>query len=308
MNRKLEMQDTSENQQSITNSAENFFVNSACIGCEVCSQLAPDMFSVIVSHAVVIQQPEQQEDKRRAFHALLACPTAAIGSREKEGLSTALTDFPLLLAENVYDCGFTSAKSYGGHSYFIEHPDGNWLIDSPRFVPALAKKLSELGGVRTIFLTHYDDAEHADAVIYAKKFGAERIVHIEEQSRIGKQSRTSQQEAAEHLIKGNAPVNWHPDFRFLIVPGHTKGHMLLLYKGKYLFTGDHLFWQKRTQSLGAIREYCWYSWPEQVKSMERLAKEEFEWVLPRHGDQIQLEASQMKPAMERLLQHMNEID
>jgi glyoxylase-like metal-dependent hydrolase (beta-lactamase superfamily II) len=31
---------------------------------------------------------------------------------------------------------------------------GNVLVDSPRFNPALAKRIEELGGVKYIFLTH----------------------------------------------------------------------------------------------------------------------------------------------------------
>ena len=37
-------------------------------------------------------------------------------------------DFPLLVEEPVYFCGFCSPKSFGGNSYLLRHPDGNWLI------------------------------------------------------------------------------------------------------------------------------------------------------------------------------------
>ena len=40
----------------------------------------------------------------------------------------------------VYYCGFNSPKSFGGNSYFIEHPEGNWLVDSPKFLPQLVKR------------------------------------------------------------------------------------------------------------------------------------------------------------------------
>lgn len=33
-------------------------------------------------------------------------------------------------------------------------PEGNVMVDTPRFNPVLAKKLQELGGVKYIFLTH----------------------------------------------------------------------------------------------------------------------------------------------------------
>jgi hypothetical protein len=41
-----------------------------------------------------------------------------------------MKDFPLLVEEPVYYCGYNSPKSYGGNSYFIRHPAGNWLIAS----------------------------------------------------------------------------------------------------------------------------------------------------------------------------------
>lgn len=100
-----------------TNVEGCFFVNSACIGCTICWQLAPNVFAEVNRLSAVIHQPELSEDKRKAFQALLACPTAAIGSREKDGIAQAINDFPLLIAENVYYCGFSSARSYGGSSY-----------------------------------------------------------------------------------------------------------------------------------------------------------------------------------------------
>ena len=45
-------------------------------------------------------------------------------------------------------------------------PDGNWLIDSPKFVTPLVKQLETLGGIAHIFLTHRDDV--ADAERYAR--------------------------------------------------------------------------------------------------------------------------------------------
>jgi hypothetical protein len=38
--------------------------------------------------------------------------------------------------------------------------------------------------------------------------------------------------------------------------------------------------------------------------MERLAEEEFSWVLPGHGERVQLEKSEMKQAMLQLVDRM----
>src|SRR5438552_2652932 len=84
-------------------------------------------------------------------------------------------DIPRLIEEDVYYCAFNSPKSYGGNSYFVRHPDGNWLVDSPRFIPLLENRLGELGGLRYIFLTHQDDV--ADSEAFAMRFCARRLIH-----------------------------------------------------------------------------------------------------------------------------------
>ncbi|MEP6471488.1 MAG: MBL fold metallo-hydrolase, partial [Acidobacteriota bacterium] len=47
--------------------------------------------------------------------------------------------------------------------------------------------------------------------------------------------------------------------------------------------GDHLAWSPRRRELTAFRDACWFSWSEQIRSMERLLDFRFEWVLPGHG-------------------------
>ncbi|WP_458122657.1 MBL fold metallo-hydrolase [Paenibacillus sp. Z3-2] len=281
------------------NAEGDFYVNSACVDCDICRQLAPDIFSPMEGLSVVIQQPETDESRRRAFHSLLACPTGAIGTESKDGLVEAMNEFPLPLSEDVYYCGYSSAKSYGGHSYFIQRHDGNWLIDAPRFVPALAKKLLEFGGISTIFLTHNDTDEKSDADRYANCFGAEVVLHADEDAK---------RDGTERLLTGTNSVHWHPDLTLLPVPGHTRGHTVLLYKNTYLFAGDHLHWDRYTPGLGAVRDYCFYSWIEQTDSMERLARHSFRWVLPRHGEWIELDRTSMKQAMIDLIERMRNTD
>jgi hypothetical protein len=69
--------------------------------------------------------------------------------------------FPIHVADNVYHCGFHSENSYGAASYFIQRPEGNILIDSPRYTPPLMHRLESMGGIRYMYLTHRDDvADH----------------------------------------------------------------------------------------------------------------------------------------------------
>ena len=71
----------------------------------------------------------------------------------------------------------------------------------------------------------------------------------------------------------------------LVIPtsGHTRGHQVLLYRDKIMFTGDHLAWSPERETLTAFRDVCWFSWKEQTRSMEKLLAYRFEWVLPGHG-------------------------
>src|ERR1700683_4943125 len=142
-----------------------FFVDSTCIDCDTCRQIAPATFGGTGDFSFVQLQPRSAEERRYAYRALVACPTGSIAAADKCGVAEAVREFPLTLAPGLFYCGFNSRKSFGGNSYFLRHPKGNWLIDAPRFVEHLARRIEEEGGIRYIFLTHRDDV--ADASRYA---------------------------------------------------------------------------------------------------------------------------------------------
>src|SRR5262249_34680845 len=149
---------------------------------------------------------------------------------------------------------------------------GNVLVDSPRFAGPLVSKIRALGGVRTLFLTHRDDV--ADHARYAREFGCERILHAADgAARLG----------VERTLEGLDPVRLDDELVAIPTPGHTEGHMVLLWRDSVLFSGDHLSWSPEAGRLTAFRDAMWYSWPEQIRSMERLGAFRFEWVLPGHG-------------------------
>src|SRR5215831_13280525 len=153
----------------------DFFVDSTCIDCDACRQIAPSTFGEAAETSFVKAQPVAVADRRVALQALLACPTGSIGCLGDDDVKAVMDDFPLVMEEPVYYCGFNSPKSYGGNSYFVRHPEGNWLIDSPKFLPRLVRRFEALGGIANIFLTHRDDV--ADARLYAERFGSKRIIH-----------------------------------------------------------------------------------------------------------------------------------
>ena len=204
-----------------------------------------------------------------------------------------LTYFPRLIDEDVYTCGFSSPKSYGAASYFIKDEGGNWLTDSPRFTDHLQETFAGWGGLSRIFLTHRDDV--ADSADYARRFSAKRVIHEED---------AGAAPGAEIVLRGEDPAPLGPGFLAIPVPGHTRGHCVLLYKEKYLFTGDHLEGDPQRGTLEAFRDYCWYDWREQTRSMERLLDHRFEWVLPGHGRRLHLPPDRMRSELAALVKRM----
>jgi glyoxylase-like metal-dependent hydrolase (beta-lactamase superfamily II)/ferredoxin len=271
----------------------DFYVDSTCIDCDACRQIAPTVFGEAADTSFVKAQPKSSAERRQALQALLSCPTGSIGCLGDDDVKAVMKDFPLVVEEPVYYCGYNSPKSYGGNSYFIRHPEGNWLIDSPKFVTPLVQRLEALGGIGHIFLTHRDDV--ADAERFAGHFKGRRFIHRDE---------WSSQPGAELVLDGDGPWQLAPDFLAIPTPGHTKGHCVLLFQDRFLFTGDHLDWDRDEEHLSASEDYCWYSWQEQAESMERLADYSFEWVLPGHGQKVHLPAATMRTQIRHLADSM----
>lgn len=267
------------------NIAGEFFVDSTCIDCDTCRQLAPETFRDHGDASSVYHQPQTAKEVFRAQTAVVACPTGSIGAGKMLNAKQGIDAFPLKISENVYYCGFNSEKSFGAWSYLIVRPakkGGIVLIDSPRFTSPLVRKIERMGGVAQMFLTHRDDI--ADHERFAEKFGAKRIIHKDDAARL----------SIEKIIEGEKAVRLDDELTVIPVPGHTRGSQVLLYKNKFLFTGDHLAWSPNRGSLIAFRGVCWYSWPEQTRSMERLLDYDFQWVLPGHGRIAHLSKHEMK--------------
>jgi glyoxylase-like metal-dependent hydrolase (beta-lactamase superfamily II)/ferredoxin len=269
----------------------DFFVDSTCIDCDACRQIAPTVFHDVGDQSAVFHQPENGRELLAAQKALIACPTASIGSVTKHDMRAAVASYPELIEDDVYRCGFTAESSFGAFSYLIRSDDGNVLVDSPRFNSPLVKNIERLGGVRRLVLTHQDDV--ADHEKFRERFGCERVLHRDDVH-----SRTA---SIEIQPTGSDAVELQPQLLMIPTPGHTKGHAVFLYRDKFLFTGDHLAWSESRGHLYAFRSACWYSWSEQIESMERLPDYRFEWVLPGHGRPINLPAGEMRASLERCI-------
>lgn len=267
------------------NAPGDFYVDSTCIDCDACRIFAPMVFSDAAEQSFVFHQPESEEELLAAQKALISCPTSSIGAAS--GARAAIDALPEPIDADVYRCGYTSESSFGAISYYLGEP--KILIDSPRFAMPLAKRLD---GVRRMLLTHRDDI--ADHQKFHEHFCCERVIHRDDAG--GR--------AFEHTPGGLDPIDLGDGILMIPTPGHTKGHAVFLYRDKYLFTGDHLAWSESRGHLYAFRGACWYSWSEQIRSMERLLAYRFEWVLPGHGRPIRLPAEEMERSLETCVRWM----
>ena len=280
------------------NVAGDFYVDASCIDCDACRQIAPASFRDHGGQSSVYQQPRNPGEIHRALMALVSCPTASIGTMSRRSARSGVQAFPLHVVDDVHFCGFTSESSFGAWAYLIARPDergGNVLVDSPRFNNPLVKRIEEMGGVRLMFLSHRDDV--ADHAKFAAHFRCPRIMH---------EAESATARGIERVITGTDPVRIDNELQIIPTPGHTRGHQVLLYREKVLFTGDHLAWSPERQTLTAFRDVCWYSWAEQTRSMEELLAYPFEWVLPGHGRIGHGSAEQMHAHLERCVARMKQ--
>jgi glyoxylase-like metal-dependent hydrolase (beta-lactamase superfamily II)/ferredoxin len=279
-----------------SNAPGELYVDSSCIDCETCRMVAPSVFGrdARAGQSTVVRQPERPEELKRALMALVSCPTASIGSLHKQDVSSAAAALPDPVRPGVYYCGFASESSFGASSWLIQRAAGNVLIDSPRAARPLLTRLDELGGVELLFLSHRDDV--ADHHQLHERFGCRRALHRDDIS--------AGTRDVELPLEGHAPIRLADDLLAIPVPGHTRGSCALLYED-VLFTGDHLWGDEDNGRLGASRGVCWYSWAEQIRSMERLLDFRFTSVLPGHGRPFHAESPEaMRRALGELIGQM----
>jgi glyoxylase-like metal-dependent hydrolase (beta-lactamase superfamily II) len=167
------------------------------------------------------------------------------------------------------------------------------MVDGPRFTRAVVAQFENWGGLSDILLTHRDDV--GDAERYGEHFAARVWIH--EADRAAAPS-------ADCILTGREPVEIDADLIAIPVPGHTEGSVAYLYDQRCLFSGDSLAWNFETDDLEAFRQYCWWSWSEQLQSLKQLLNHRFEWVFAGHGGSRYLASIEMHARLEALLERM----
>lgn len=251
----------------------DWFADTRCIECDVARHYAPDLIASDDGLSVVVRQPGTPDEEQAMWRAAVACPTQSIGTISRRRPPPGV--FPWLLTDGIHLCGYNDPSSFGAHSYLVVRPEGNLLIDSPRYTRSLVAPITELGGLAHVLLTHRDDV--ADAERYAEHFGARVWIH-----------RTERQAApfATDLLDGARPdevTTIRPGLQAVPVPGHTAGSVAFLLEDRFLFTGDTLHWNHRRGELDVFPRQTWFSWDELARSIAALAELPVEWVLAGHG-------------------------
>lgn len=271
-----------------------FAIRPHCIDCGSCWSWDPQHFAPGAGSARVCAQPADPLGQRQAVRALLACPVGAIAGPAALVSQARAQAFPQLLLHHgeaaVHYCGWSSRRSFGASSYLIQRPAGNVMVDSPRFHSALVRRIEALGGLAALVLTHRDDV--ADQARWADHFGCRRWIHAADADAAPE---------AEERLQGLDPVAWSDDLQLIPTPGHTAGSIVLLLGGQVLFSGDHLWWSREREVLVASRRYCWWNWPLQLQSLQRLRELDVRWLLPGHGAHHHLEPGAWSRAVDATL-------
>jgi glyoxylase-like metal-dependent hydrolase (beta-lactamase superfamily II)/ferredoxin len=253
----------------------DWFVDTRCIDCGTCREIAPDLFDERHGLSFVRRQPGVADDLS-AWLAAQACPTSSIGTVSRKQRPGRLYPREVEPGSGVHDLGYCSEDSFGASAWFVARPHGNVLVDSPRFTNALVAPLESLGGIDHVVLTHRDDV--ADARRWAEHFSARVWIHAGD--------RVAAPYATD-VFDGLDEVEVQAGFVAVPVPGHTKGSVVFLLDDRWLFTGDSLAWSHDRGDLVAFRGACWYSWTAQTESLERLAgRYRFRTILPGHGARV----------------------
>jgi glyoxylase-like metal-dependent hydrolase (beta-lactamase superfamily II) len=274
-------------------------IEPSCINCDMARQLAPDLIAERSRLSVLTRQPADAAEELALWQAALACPVAAI--RAPRGSIAPAQALPKRIEDGLYLCGYASAETFGANAYLLLRPDGNLLVDAPRWSRAIASSYQDLGGIDQILVTHRDHVPNV--VRYAEHFGARIRIHTLDADRL---EPSGAQDAIE-LLHGGEAITVADGVLALPSPGHTAGSVCYLVDGRLCFTGDSLYWSRAAADLEVFETVLWHSRPQLLDSIRRLAGyADVEWVLPGHGDRHKLAAGEFSDRLHELAKRMAE--
>jgi glyoxylase-like metal-dependent hydrolase (beta-lactamase superfamily II) len=271
------------------NAPGDWYVDTTCTNCGAAQTVAPGLIVERNGQSVFDRQPGTEAELRQAWRARILCPSASVRTERRSKITSPV--FPELMTERIYRLGYNAAASYGAHSFALRHESGVFMIDSPRWTPAVVDQLHAWGGLAGILLSHQDDV--ADAQRYADHFRAPVWIHEKDRAAAP---------FAEKILTGAEAVTIANDLFAIPVPGHSRGSVCYLWN-RCLFAGDTLAWDFASHDLVAYRSYCW-SWNTLRRSLTRLLAYEVEWVFAGHGGSYHLAVGEMRARLAGLVERM----
>ncbi len=249
----------------------DWYVDTRCIRCDSARHWAPGLIGMdAAGRSFVARQPVNEGETAAMWRAAAACPTSSIGNRRQPRAPAGV--FPYPLAGGIYALGSNAMASFAAHSYLATRPDGNLMVDSPRYNRPLADAIDDLGGIAQILLTHRDDV--ADAGRWAERYGARVWIGAAD---------ADAAPYATDITDGDGPAAIAPGAVSIPAPGHTEGHVVYHLDDRHLFTGDTLHWNHRRGEPDVFPSQTFYSWAILADTMELLAALPVQWLLPGHG-------------------------
>jgi len=220
--------------------------------------------------SVIVSQPVTPEQEAAMWRAAAACPTKSIGNLEQPVEPAGI--FPHPLTDGVFALGNNALSSFAAHSFLVSRPEGNLMIDSPRFTRRLAASVDDLGGVAHVLLTHRDDV--ADYERWAERYHARVWIGADD---------ADAAPLATDLTGNDGVTVIAPGVLSIPAPGHTLGHVVYHIDDRLLFTGDTLHWNHRRAELDVFPNQTFHSWEVLADTMDRLAALNVEWIFAGHG-------------------------
>jgi len=220
--------------------------------------------------SVIVSQPVVPEQKAAMWRAAAACPTRSIGNLEQPVEPAGI--FPHPLTDGVFALGNNALSSFAAHSFLVTRPEGNLMIDSPRFTRRLAASVDDLSGVAHVLLTHRDDV--ADYDRWAERYAARVWIGEADADAAPLATDLTGSDDVTPIALGALSIP---------APGHTMGHVVYHVDDRLLFTGDTLHWNHRREELDIFPNQTFHSWEVLADTMDRLAALNVEWVFAGHG-------------------------
>lgn len=149
--------------------------------------------------------------------------------------------------------------------------------------------------VKHILITHHD-MDHVDSLAFLEQITEAKIWASKEDIPYicGKKNREGIKRLIKYIMKIEKPKDINPysndqkigDIEFIQTPGHTPGHVSLLYKN-IMFIGD-LF---KTKNGEVYPMSSLSNWNNSIlkESIAKIDNYDFEWICPAHGKPIKRE-------------------